>query len=238
MNNVFIRRGASARQLDLLAEWARNIASVSDENFDLIRYIEFDLPCIFPGLHVHIEDDDVMGSVRAFLSEKPLALVLSESIYEGAINNSLFSKEIILHEVGHLFLHYKSAALGLNSASGSYTDRILNTNLANSAEWQATTFALCFLFPFSKFGNARTREQIEARCGVSPRYADRILRHLTRLRMRQGGSPTDKDRRWLDRVLNSISSKETRKTTTKFQSQLLLFFSKNGGLNNPRANFP
>ncbi|WP_131803506.1 ImmA/IrrE family metallo-endopeptidase [Mesorhizobium sp. LCM 4577] len=224
MDDVFISRGASANKIRILAEWVRKELSNSNKGtFDIIRFIEIDLPKLFPGLYVHIESDNKMGSARAFVSEDPLGIVVSDSIYEGASNGCMFSAEIIMHEVGHLLLHHRYAALGLNSAAEPYQQRVEGAGFAHSAEWQATMFALCFLYPFSEFKKFTGVGELAKSSRLTHGQANRVLNHIKRLRVRQNYSDTVLDRSWLKGVTESFP-KIQKARPSKLRSQLLLFF--------------
>lgn len=225
MNDVFVSKAASANKIRILAEWVRTEFSVhGNQDFDVIRFVELDLPKIFPGVYIHIEADEKMGSVRAFVSDEPLGLIVSESIYEGASNGCMFSAEIILHEVGHLFLHHRYAALGLNSASGPYEERVKDSGLAHSAEWQATMFALCLLYPFSTLKTVQIASDISKRYKISQNQANRVLKHINRLKIRQNGTDTATDKIWLKTVTESLPRNSEKNPTSRLRSQLLLFF--------------
>ncbi|ESZ40246.1 hypothetical protein X731_26050 [Mesorhizobium sp. L2C054A000] len=225
MNDVFVSKAASANKIRILAEWVRREFSVHEsQGFDVIRFIELDLPKIFPGIQTYIEADEKMGSVRAFISADPLGLVVSESIYEGASNGCMFSTEIILHEAGHLFLHHKYAALGLNSASGPYEERIKDAGLAHSAEWQATMFALCFLYPFPRLKKVKTASEVSEIYKVSKNQANRVLKHLNRLRVRTNSTDPVTDKIWLRTIAESLPRNNRQSSMSKLSSQLLLFY--------------
>ncbi|MCF6114057.1 ImmA/IrrE family metallo-endopeptidase [Mesorhizobium muleiense] len=225
MNDVFVSKAASANKIRILAEWVRTEFSVHENRaFDVIRFIELDLPKIFSGLHTYIEADEKMGPVRAFISTEPLGLVVSESIYEGASNGCMFSAEIILHEVGHLFLHHKYAALGLNSASGHYEERVKDSGLAHSAEWQATMFALCFLYPFSTLKKIQMASDVSKLYKINQKQANRVLKHVSRLKIRLNSTDTATDKIWLRTITGSLPRKNKQNSTSKLRSQLLLFF--------------
>jgi IrrE N-terminal-like domain len=228
MLNVYTSRGASLHQINSLAEWVReHVAQVKDGNLDVIKFVEIDLQSIFPGLYVEILSDEDMGCRRAAISSDPLGIIVSESIYEGAANGCMFSSEVILHEVGHLFLHHKFQRIGLNNASSEhYEDQFLNTNNANSAEWQATSFAMCLLYPYSKIRN-RDLDNIQTDFRVTKKQAFRISSHMNRLRLRETSRDENLEARWILATLKALPKKERQYQPG---DQLNLFFSsgKNG----------
>ncbi|WP_095201419.1 ImmA/IrrE family metallo-endopeptidase [Mesorhizobium carmichaelinearum] len=226
MKNVYIAKGASLHQINRLAETIRASAFDSSEGeIDIIRYLEIDLPKIFPGLYLFIEDDVTMGARRAFISEDPLGIVVSESIYEAAAQKSAFATEVLLHEVGHLFLHHRYAALGLNNADAVYRDRIKDTPLPNSAEWQATAFALCFLYPYSFCKRYKTAIEIKKAYKLTERQAIRIHKHLGRLKMRQDQTSLSKEGNWIKTVISDLPPKKAIERTADPVGQFSLFFS-------------
>lgn len=223
MKAVFDTRGASTHQLKMLADWVRSISNGATERcFDVIKFIEIDLQAIFPDLFIFIEPDDKMRASRAFISDVPLGIVISESIYEGACSGDLFSTEVILHEVGHLFLHRKYSPLSLNSAP-VYSNRIQGMNLANNAEWQATTFAMCLLYPYPGEAEKRSAHYIRMRYSTTLRQAERVAQHFERLRARDAHRNPDRDRKWLKSVINSLPKNE-RTELARVGDQLTLFY--------------
>jgi hypothetical protein len=223
MKAVFDTRGASTHQLKMLADWARSISTGANEgNFDVIEFIEIDLQKIFPDLGIFIEPDNEMGASRAFISDAPLGIVVSESIYEGACSGDLFSTEVILHEVGHLFLHGKYSPLSLNSAP-AYSNRIHGMSVANNAEWQATTFAMCFLYPFPGEADKRTANYVQIRYRATRRQAERVAQHFERLRIRDTHRNLQRDRKWLGDVINSLP-KYGLQESYRTGDQLTLFY--------------
>ena len=208
MFEVYTSRGASAHQLNLLAMWVReNVAKLKNGTLDVIRLIEIDLRSIFPELYVYIESDDKMKNRRAFVSSDPLGIVISESIYEGASNGCLFSSEIILHEVGHLFLHHKYEKAGLHNLKGVYKEQIQKMNASNSVEWQANTFAICALFPFDSMKNFETASEIRSKFEISDRNSIRIFSHVQKLKMRNSYRNLDKEYHWLRDVIFQLKSR-------------------------------
>lgn len=204
-----------------------NACGAENNEIDIIRYLEVDLPRIFPGLYVYIEDDVTMGARRAFISENPLGIVVSESIYDAAANKSSFAVEILMHEVGHLFLHHKYAALGLNSAAGTYINQIEKTPAFNSAEWQATVFALCFLYPYSICHKYKTALEIKKTYGLSEKQAQRVKRHLDRLKIRRNEYISSIDGKWVRAVISDLPKIKTTERSADQLGQLSLFFSGN-----------
>lgn len=204
MKAVFDTRGASTHQLKMLAEWTRSICSSGKyEPFDVVRFLEIDLQGIFPDLGVFIEPDHAMREARAFISDRPLGVVISESIYEGACSGDLFSTEIILHEIGHLFLHHRYSPLRMNSAQ-TPGNRIKGMGLANSAEWQANTFAICFLYPFPSNPAERDADFIRIRHQATKRQAERVAQHFKRLATRERSQDVSRDRKWLKEIIDSL----------------------------------
>lgn len=224
MKTVFDTRGASAHQLRLLADWVREqVLSASSGKFDAIHFVEIDLQKIFPNLGIFIEPDEAMGGSRAFVSDDPLGIVMSESIYIGASNGDLFSTEIVLHEVGHLFLHKKYSSLQLNS-SRTRESRIKSTPLANNAEWQADIFAMCLLYRYDKSQLIEDTSEIKAKYGASDRQAKRVAQHFSRLRSREGSIDVARDRRWLATILGALPASTKQASKAPAGEQLSMFF--------------
>lgn len=205
MLEVFSARGASLHQLNALAEWVRlNVANIKDGKFDVIRFVEIDLPNLFPGLYVEIENDNLMGRKKAYLSADPLGIVVAESIYNRAADGCLNAAETILHEVGHLFLHERYKTLGLNDAFGKYKQQFKDMSATNSAEWQAKTFAVCVMFPYSIFMKYKSRLELQVYFDLSVEQSDRVLEHIKKLRMREAERRQQSERRWIESVVGSL----------------------------------
>ena len=205
MLEVFSTRGASLHQINSLAEWVRDkIANISDGKFDVIKFVELDLPVFFPGLYLEIEADLFMGRRKAYLSSDSLGIVVSESVYNRASEGCLIAAESILHEVGHLFLHDKYKCLGLNDGHGPYQEQIKNTNPSNSAEWQAKNFAICVLFPYSRFKNTRDRVELQVYFDLNVAQANRIIEHIKKLRSRERDQNQKADRLWMRSVVRRL----------------------------------
>lgn len=226
MEDVYANRAASLNGIDTLASWVREkISEVESDKLDVIRFVEIDLPKVFPGIYIEIEADEKMPFQRAFISDERFSIVVSESIYEGASNGCLFSSEVILHEVGHLFLHYKYRSKGLNNASLPYKPRFKNTSTANSAEWQATAFALCMLYPKEKFSPDESDYTLYKRVGATKKQAERIRNHLSRVKWRTRTGRNNKEIRWLKDIINEIKEigVDTSSWHPKNSSQLSFF---------------
>ena len=205
MKNVYVNNEASINRIRLLAEWAYSQnCKRPDADFDVVRFVEIELPAIVPGIYVHIETDDVMGSRRAFVSEKPLGLVVSESVYDAASQGCLFSSEVILHEVGHILLHHRYATLGLNDAHGVYRPQIRNMAVVDGAEWQATTFAMCLLYPLQRLESVKSMDEILEIYDSTPKQASRILRHVDKMIVGRRKAASTVDRKWLRSIVNTL----------------------------------
>lgn len=225
MLEVFSSRGASLHQLNTLAEWVRkNVAKVENGQLDIIRFVEIDLPHFFPGLYLEIESDSKMGKKKAYVSSDPFGLVVAESIYNRACDGCLKAAETILHEVGHLFLHDRYKSLGLNDAYGEYKEQIKDTNASNSAEWQAKSFAMCLLFPYSQFKKYEKRLELQVYFDLNVEESDRVLRHLKKLRLRDGEGCNRMEKRWIDSVLESLPTPSKVKQRHTAAAQLELFY--------------
>lgn len=222
MQEVYTSKGASLHQINALAEWIRSkVAKVEQGDFDVIRFVEIDLPALFPGLYLEIEADDRMGRSRAYVRPDCLGIVVSETIYEQASNGSISAAETILHEVGHIFLHRQYSYKVLNDASGAYKPQFPNMNASNSAEWQAKMLAFCILFPYSKFRNYKTRIEIQVYTNLSLKEAERLLIHIRKLRNREHECSRNKIVEYVRDVKNQIRINSIQK---EWKSDQLSFF--------------
>lgn len=206
MEDVYVSRPASLHNINLLATWVRkHMTQVEEGKLDVIRFVEIDLPKIYPGLYLEIESDESMPRMgRAYVAEDRLSIVVSESIYEAASNGCLFSSEVILHEVGHLFLHKKYIQKGLNNGAGQYKRSIPYKEHYSSAEWQADMFALCFLYPLTQFNPNESDDSFFRRIGATKKQSERIRKHLYRLESRSRAGVSTREIKWLNEIVNEI----------------------------------
>jgi hypothetical protein len=205
MIDAYDSRGASLHQINALAEWIRNsLASVRNGTLDVITLIEIDMPKIFPGLYVEIKSNDIMGNRNAYVHAEPLGIVVSEGVYEKASCGCINSCEIILHEVGHIFLHSKHAHLELNNAYGEYKPQFQRQEAARSAEWQARNFAFCMLFPYSRIKEFRSKLEIAVYLNVSHKLSERIEQHLRKLRLRESERDLKKESKWVSSIIKHV----------------------------------
>lgn len=224
MKNVYIGEGASVHAINSLADWIRQtIAQSVEGNFDVIRFIELDIQRIFPSLYVHILNDNEMGASRAYIQEDPLAIVVSESIYNGACSGCLFSTETILHEVGHLILHRRYAKTRMNSSSSRYENEIIGAANFHSAEWQANIFAICLLYPYDS-KEELSWESFSQRYRGTRRQFERLKRHVSRLKARERHRHITQERRWVEKVVNTLHT-PVEPSGSESEFQLSLFAS-------------
>jgi hypothetical protein len=237
MKNVYIANGTSVHAINSLADWIRQtVVKAQNGQFDVIRFIEVDLRTLFPNLYVHIVDDSDMGASRAYIQQAPLSIILSESIYDGACGGCLFSTETILHEVGHLILHHKYASDQLNASSAQYENQIRGMSYTHSAEWQATMFAICLLFPYHDSKELSWESFLE-KFGGSRRQYDRYKRHIVRLKMRENERRISDEKRWVERIIKKLP-RNSDAVGLNGPVQLSLFASLKSGYSSQRATLP
>ncbi len=223
MDDVFSPMGASIAKIDALANWVRKFANTaSNGEFDIIRFIEIDLPRVIDGFYVEIERDDVLGNRRAYIDEDEPILVVSESIYNGAANKCYFSIGIILHEIGHLFMHSKYLMRGLNSGAGKYQPTMLKMKTYESAEWQANIFALSFLYPCEKYGSVKDENALSKQLPITKKQAALAINHMRKVQVKKNNASAFDVNKWVANVnnCNYLIKKDDKKITMNEQLRL------------------
>ncbi|NDV93081.1 ImmA/IrrE family metallo-endopeptidase [Alteromonas sp. 345S023] len=86
---------------------------------------------------------------------------ISESVYDNAVTGCPRSQFTLAHELGHAALHCSvepvSFGFNRNTSHAIYRD----------SEWQADSFASCFIVPFTLLGKDTTAARIQSEFGLS-----------------------------------------------------------------------
>ncbi len=113
-------------------------------NFDVIRFVENDLPTIM-GNRIRLEIKDLAGTrdYPAYVPAGSLRLVCDDEVWQHAKLGDSESKFILAHECGHLFLH-NGYDLHFSDPRNRLSSYIREED---STEWQANTYAEYLLLP-------------------------------------------------------------------------------------------
>ena len=129
------------------------------ESFDVIAFMEFTLPKIFPEFRYEIGDKSEMGDNHGETLLKKRIIRIREDVYEGAIYGLGRDRFTIAHEIGHLLLHTKGDIKLARSGN--------KVKPYESPEWQANCFASELLMPERLISKDDTIQSIMERFQVT-----------------------------------------------------------------------
>jgi hypothetical protein len=145
-------------------EWRRAAGNMNLGYFDITAFVEKVLSKLYTQKGIlKIEFFlSVPGGKPAFVTYQPLTLHVDTEIWQLAKMGEPFARHVIAHEVGHIILH-DYYARGFSNDSGT---NISFDKKENSAEWQANTFADCFLIPDNIVKSFRDVQLLVSECSV------------------------------------------------------------------------
>lgn len=132
--------------------------AVSDNRFDINRFLEHVLSTLDPAYEFYIVFDDELSDAYAKTIPDYGVMTIRESTYEGSARNNPRDRFTLCHELGHYLLHRAK------NISYMRSDRELKKFM--DPEWQANTFAAELLVPEEVAKNFSVPE-IARICGVS-----------------------------------------------------------------------
>jgi hypothetical protein len=109
---------------------------------------------------------------KACVSFNPLTLHTVESIWRDADLGKPYARFIVAHEIGHIVLH-DEFAVAFSDDKAAQLNYIQDEE---SGEWQANTFADCFLVPDHIVCKLKERDLIAGLCVVDDGVAERRIR--------------------------------------------------------------
>ncbi|MGN7478928.1 ImmA/IrrE family metallo-endopeptidase [Solibacillus silvestris] len=132
----------SRKKIRVLANRLRQLAGLKvGDYFDVVRFLEYELYDLVPDFSHLIMPFEQMGNQYAVTYPETKTIVISEDVYERAIEGSPRDRFTIAHEIGHLWLHRPGkialARASIRESIPPYKD----------PEWQANTFAGEILLP-------------------------------------------------------------------------------------------
>lgn len=146
----------------------RALAVENDLFFDIVYFLEYVMPIIFPDFVLEICPQEEMGNLHGETIPSEHKIRIREDVYIGACNGKGRDRLTVAHEIGHYFMHDEKSIvyckLGTNEKLPNYRD----------SDWQADVFGGELLAPSYLIYNM-SAEEIKNKCGVSAACANRQL---------------------------------------------------------------
>jgi hypothetical protein len=157
-------------QIDLLAmQWRRGFGYGDDQPVNMLRIIEFGLPQVFSDFEYEIVPDADLRGAEATTSLTKRHMRISATTYDDARSGAGRPSFTLAHELGHLLLHcQRPVELARGKPQQAFRD----------PEWQADTFASCFLIPEAEARKTTSPSLLAVRFGTTPRAAEVRLQKL------------------------------------------------------------
>ncbi|MGP1598951.1 ImmA/IrrE family metallo-endopeptidase [Peptoanaerobacter stomatis] len=146
---------------DMVSEIKKHLGCENFLMFDVIKFLELILPQVFDNFEYEIVED---SQLNCYAKAYPQLnkIILSESVYNGAVRGNHRDRFTIAHEIGHFFLHDDA---NISFARGE------NIKPYENPEWQANTFAAELLVPHNLI-KSMSIEEISHKCNVSRQVAE------------------------------------------------------------------
>jgi Zn-dependent peptidase ImmA (M78 family) len=119
------------------------------------------------GVAIVIKPDADMGDKEAYATSNPPRIFVRQSVYDAMVNDETRARMTLMHEAMHLELHPGAPKARL--ASGNLTPKFIKPH--QSAERQARVSAAAFWLPLAIVKDARSADELRARCRVSAQAA-------------------------------------------------------------------
>lgn len=136
------------------------VGKENDPYFDIVRFLDIDLPKLDPDFSLVIEDKDTLGECHGLTYPDRDEIHIRSDVYERADNGSGRDRFTMAHELFHLLQHVKENISYARTAEGA---KVPNYRLP---EWQADAFGGELLMPAHLISDM-TVEEIMAKCKVS-----------------------------------------------------------------------
>lgn len=148
----------------------------SGERFklDCIRLLEKTLPTA--GYNHHIVQREEVGECAGFTVPEWGLIVLREDVYDCVVNDHVFGRSTVVHEMSHIVLRH-AATLHRGSSLGKH-------KFYEDSEWQAKALTAATMMPIEAAKIAASPERLAEMCGTSVEAATyRIARLMKDGRM-------------------------------------------------------
>jgi Zn-dependent peptidase ImmA (M78 family) len=152
------------RKIESAARRLRKSLGLSDQNvFNIVELLENEMPKAID--HFRLEVVAARENPEVYSTSEPPRIFATEDIYRLAQQGDAKSRFIFAHEIGHVFLH-------------SSTSHFRYLKTAESAEWQASKFAMIFLMPDSVARRFKDPAELSKYCKVERQVAELRMDYL------------------------------------------------------------
>jgi Zn-dependent peptidase ImmA (M78 family) len=155
------------KKIENAAQQLRKFLGLSDQSvFNIVEVLENEMPKAIDRFRLEVVATTNFSEV--YSSSEPPCIFVTKDIYRLAREDDAKSRYTLAHEIGHLFLHSP-----LSHFEGSkYAKNI------ESAEWQASKFAMLFLIPDSVARRFKDPELLSRYCKVERTVAERRMNYF------------------------------------------------------------
>lgn len=173
IENILVKERTETQICNLAREIRRKYGK-GQEYFNILRFIEVDLPEIIDNFSFVIldEEDMRMKGVEALteVTDKEVVMYVPDDLYTKAKYGVGRARYTLAHEVAHVLMHSEEAAVLARLGAKVEPTRRYAENRRKDPEWQANEFAAELLLPRKLAIGIGKRDLVE-RFGVSESVA-------------------------------------------------------------------
>jgi len=151
------------------------VGKENEPYFDIVRFLDIELPRLDPEFSLVIEDEDSLGECHGLTYPDRDEIHIRSDVYERAENGSGRDRFTMAHELFHLLQHVKENISYARATEG------VEIPVYRSPEWQADAFGGELLMPAHLIADM-TVEEVMKKCGVSQKAAKCQLSKVHRTR--------------------------------------------------------
>lgn len=151
------------------------VGKENDPYFDIVRFLDIELPKLDPDFSLVIEDQEVLGECHGLTYPDRDEMHIRSDVYIRADNGSGRDRLTMAHELFHLLQHTKD-----NISYARVQDGV-EPQTYRSPEWQADAFGGELLMPAHLIADM-TVEEVMEKCVVSQKAAECQLSKVRRTR--------------------------------------------------------
>lgn len=159
--NKCIAQPLSRNDIRGMARFIRKVAnSENDRYFDIVKFLDIDLPKIDPDFSLIIEDEKILGECHGLTYPDRNEIHIRSDVYERAYHDSGRDRLTMAHELFHLLQHTKE------NVSYARVGRRAKVEAFRDPEWQADAFGGELLVPYHLV-KGLSQSEIMEECKVS-----------------------------------------------------------------------
>lgn len=140
------------------------VGKENEPYFDIVRFLDIELPKLDPGFSLVIEDQETLGECHGLTYPDRDEIHIRSDVYERADRGSGRDRFTMAHELFHLLQHVKENISYARTLEGAEIPAY------RSPEWQADAFGGELLMPAHLIADM-TVEEVVNKCGVSKKAA-------------------------------------------------------------------